>query len=375
MAAAPITIVTGFLGSGKTTLVNALLRDPDFAGTAVLINEFGDVQIDHDLVARFSGELVTTTTGCICCTASSDIKQSLFELWQKRQNGEVPPFERVVVESTGLMDPVPVVNALLAVPSDSVQDQTVGAHFALAQVVTLFDIINGAYTLDTYPEAMKQVALADVVVLTKTDLAHDPVTRRDIDRDRDRIAALNPSARIWDRHADWLRVKARLLSDGTYDLRDKGEDANAWLQAEQIEAAHHHGHDHGHGHDHEHGHDHDHLDRNRHGDDIRSHVIYVDEPISRLVFFMFLESLKLNAGTDLLRIKGLFALANDPDHPIVVHGVQHLIHPIDRLEAWPSDDRRTRIVLIGRNLDIDAFKEVLRASDRSSEPQDQRGHA
>lgn len=359
----PITLITGFLGSGKTTLLNMLLRDPNFAETAVLINEFGEVQVDHDLVADFSDELVMTTTGCICCTSSSDIKQSLYNLWQMRKVGEIKAFKRVFVETTGLMDPAPVVNTLLSPPSAHRIDQVVSQHFALSRIVTLFDVVNGAMTLDNYSEALKQVALADVVLLTKTDMSHDPATMRDIEADKHRISAINPGATILDCHADWSEMRRLFLARTTYDLRSKDEDAIAWLKAEQIQAEVEHGHSHGHSnHNHvHHGHDHNHFDRTRHGDDIRSHVIFINQPVRPVAFFMFLEALKMSAGTDLLRLKGLFGLSDDPDRPVVVHGVQHVIHPIDKLERWPSDDRRTKIVVIGRNLNIEAFRNILQA--------------
>lgn len=361
VAPIPVTIVAGFLGAGKTTLVNVLLRDAAFSETAVLINEFGDVQVDHDLVADFSDELVLTTTGCICCTASSDIKRSLFDLWRKREAGEIGSFKRVLVETTGLMDPVPVINSLLSPPSGDRVDRVISQRFALSRVVTLFDIVNGGVTLDHHPEALKQVALADVVLLTKTDMSRDPATLRDIEADKQRISALNPGAMILDRHADWSAMRALFLATDTYDLRDKGDDAVAWLKAEQIqlETDGNDAHDHDH---HGHHHDHEHLDRTRHGDDIRSHVIVLDQPIRPLVFHMFLEALKMSAGTDLLRIKGLFALSDAPDRPVVVHGVQHIVHPIDQLNQWPTDDKRTKIVLIGRNLKIDAFRNLLAAT-------------
>lgn len=359
----PVTILTGFLGAGKTTALNALLRDPAFAETAVLINEFGDVQVDHDLVAEFSDELIMTTTGCLCCTASSDIKQSLFELWRKRKDREIGPFKRVIVETTGLMDPVPVITSLLAPPSASMIDRIVSQQFALSKVITLFDIINGPMTLDHHPEALQQVALADVIVMTKTDLAQDPATQRDILADRKRLNTINAGAEILDRQTDWPSISSHILASRTYDLRTKGEDAAAWLAEGKISASHGHNHDHhdSHNHTHHHHHGHSHTDTNRHGDDIFSHVIVLDEPVSPLVFHMFLETLRLAAGTDLLRLKALFALSDDPDRPVVLHGVQHLIHPIDKLERWPTEDKRTKIVMIGRNLKIETFRDVLQA--------------
>lgn len=346
MALVPVTILTGFLGAGKTTLLNTLLRDPAFAETAVLINEFGDVQVDHDLVAEFSDEYVITTTGCLCCEASSDLKQSLFDLWSRRKDRKIGTFERVIVETTGLIDPVPIINSLLAPPAFGMIDRIVTGQFALSRVVTLFDIVNGASTLDDHLEALKQIALADVILLTKTDLAHDPATLRDIETERRRITTINPSARIMDRHRDWPEVRSLFLASGTYDLRTKGEDALGWLKAEAVLA----------------GEGHVHTDRNRHGDDIRSYVIIVDEPVSPLIFHFFLDALKMSAGPNLLRAKGLFALSDDPDRPVVVHGVQHLVHPIDKLDRWPSEDKRTRLVVIGRNLNVEAMHGILTSS-------------
>ncbi|MEM8548678.1 MAG: GTP-binding protein, partial [Pseudomonadota bacterium] len=156
----PVSILTGFLGAGKTTVLNALLRDPAFAETAVLINEFGDVQVDHDLVSEFSDELIMTTTGCLCCTASSDIKQSLFELWRRRKDREIRPFKRVIVETTGLMDPVPIISSLLSPPGPGLVDSIVTQQFALSRMVALYDVVNGPSSLAEYSEALRQIALA-----------------------------------------------------------------------------------------------------------------------------------------------------------------------------------------------------------------------
>ena len=345
MTPIPVVIITGFLGAGKTTLLNALLRDPQFANSAVLINEFGDTQIDHDLVAEFSDAFIMTTTGCLCCTASSDLKRSLFDLWMRHKDGKIGAFSRVIVETTGLADPVPVLKALLAPPTSSVLDRTVAQQFALARVITLFDVITGGATLNAHPEAEKQLALADAIVLTKTDLAHDPATRSDIADECERLRDINPAAALLDRAHDWARLRGIIQSPATYDLRGKGEDALAWLQAEAHSSHHHH---------------HEHADVNRHGHDIRTHCIILDKPITSPALSFFTHALKLFAGSDLLRVKGLVALADNPDRPVVIHGVQHLIHPIDQLERWPSEDRRTRIVLIGRDLNINTLRAALR---------------
>ncbi|MGI9378301.1 MAG: CobW family GTP-binding protein, partial [Methyloligellaceae bacterium] len=297
MAPIPVTIVTGFLGAGKSTLVNELLRDPALEGTVVLINEFGEVPIDQDLIAGPNDEPILTTTGCLCCTASSDIKQSLFDLWEKRHDRGFSRFRHVIVETTGLIDPVPVISTLLAKPSvhqaaSATQSiyQIILKQFALSRIVTLFDIVNGSNTLDRYPEAQKQVALSDVIVLTKTDLSNDPATQRDIAGDRARISMINPGANILDRREDWPEISSLFLAAATYDLRSKGEEAIVWFDAERIHAEG----------DHEHGHDN--LDVTRHGDDIRSHALILDRPVDPQNFQRFLEEIRNRAGTDLIRI-------------------------------------------------------------------------
>mgnify|MGYP001814529150 FL=1 len=366
----PVTLLTGFLGAGKTTFLNAVLRDPRFKGTAVLINEFGETSVDHDLVAGISSDLVTTTTGCLCCTASSDAKQALFDLWNRRKNREIDAFDRVIIETTGLADPAPVVASLLAPPTGNLMDRVVATQFALARVVTLLDAIDGETTIERYLEPPKQIALADTVVLSKTDLMLDPVSRSETKQLANQVTSLNPSVTILDRHADWSQIVESLLGTATYDLRTKGEDALAWLAAEQVilqrqaGQGHDHGHAHEHGHDHEHDHhhDHDHHDHdnpNRHHSGIEAHAILIEEPLEAARFYLFLQALKLSIGSDLLRLKGLVKLADDPERPVVAHGVQQQVHQIDRLENWPSDDKRTRIVLIGRNLGVERLRSIL----------------
>lgn len=358
MSPCPVVLLTGFLGAGKTTMLNALLRDPLLAESAVLINELGEVAIDHDLVAELGEDLVTTTTGCLCCEAASNIRDTLFDLWARRRDGKIRSFRRVVVETTGLVDPVPVLNALLAAPSPMRTERIVAAEFALARVIALFDAVTGGATIDRHFEALKQVVLADAIVLTQADLARDPATRTDVEAEKARLQALNPGAPILDRHADWPAIRTLFLSPGTYDLRTKGEDALAWLRADALIGAHQHAHANG----------------AQRGDDITSHCLVIDEPIAPVVLDFFLDALKIGAGPDLLRIKGLVALTDNPDRPIVLHGVQHLIHPIDRLDRWPSADRRTRLVLIGRHLNIEAMRNLLTPRTRPRGPRSIDGH-
>ena len=345
----PVTIVTGFLGSGKTTLLNALLREPALSNSAVLINEFGEVQIDHDLVADFTDELVMTTTGCICCTASSDIKQSLFDLWEKQSNDGIKPFKRVIVETTGLMDPVPVINSLLLPPTDDPVEKTVSQIFVLSRVVTLFDIIFGPMALEQNEEALKQVVLADAILLTKTDLAQDPATLNDIQSDRKQLSLLNPTGKILDRQTDWAHLCNLFCHSTSYNLQGRGKDVEAWMDADRLQKLEPHDHS-----------EHANMDFTRHSEDICSHVIILDQPVSASSLDRFLEYLKGNAGTDLLRLKAILGLTNDPDHPIVLHGIQHTIYPVEKLQDWPGSDRRSKFVLIGRNLDIDFCHDLLK---------------
>jgi G3E family GTPase len=347
MRSIPIHLVTGFLGSGKTTLINALLTEPALAGTAVLVNELGAIAIDHDLVESVEPGQVVTTTGCLCCTASSDVVVALADLAARRASGRAPSFERVVVETTGLADPAPVVASLLA----PVRSGAGEPAFHLASVVTLYDTMHGAATLDQHFEAVKQLALADTVVLSKTDLALDPASRADIVGDREAILALNPGALILDGRGDRGRLVGLLRSDRAYDLGDRGAEALGWLQAEAVMARSHGSPARADGGEGSAG--------RRHLSAVAAHAIELDQPIDPRGFYFFLEALRLSAGAKMLRCKGLFCLADDPERPLVVHGVQHAIMPVARLERWPSGDRRTRFVMIGSDLKPEIIKRML----------------
>lgn len=341
----PVMLLTGFLGAGKTTVLNALLRDPRFARSAVLINEFGETGIDGDLIVEFSADVVQTTTGCLCCTASSDVRQSLFDLWHRRHKKEIPTFRRVLIETTGLADPAPVIHALTTPQSYTFMDKNVAGQFALASVVTAVDAINAPASTQTYLEALKQIALADAILLTKADL----VPRRESGSRQglleEMIAATNPAAQIFEKLSDWDRFVNWLVFDRTYDRSTRTGDALAWLNAEAVLG--------------QTTHAHAGVDESRHEDGIRAHCLVLDEPISPVVFQFFLNAIQRSAGPTLLRVKGLIALDDDPGRPIVVHGVQHLVQSVDRLPRWPSADQRTRLVFIGENINIDAMKQIL----------------
>ena len=333
----PVTLLTGFLGSGKTTLLNAILSDPRMAGTAVIINEFGTVPIDHDLVRTGSETYFRTTTGCICCTATSDIRASLHELHEARLRGDVPPIARVVIETTGLADPAPIINSIIpgGAPAIGLRDHVVARHFHLAGVVTAFDVLGGRATLDSFLEGWKQLAFADHVILTKTDLTtgdHDWATE---------LRTLNPSARYHDSHSPDFQL-AMMFEKGNYTISGKAEDVPGWLTLERLTQHPDHAHD-----------------PNRHGDEIEAISLTHDVPLSPQAVDTFLHIVTTNISSGLLRMKGIFALTDDPDRPLVAHAVQHKLYPLQRLEHWPDGDRASRVVLIGQDMPITPIRNLF----------------
>lgn len=349
----PLTLLTGFLGAGKTTLLNKLLKDPALADTAVIINEFGEVSLDHLLVDYIGDNMVLLQSGCLCCTLRGDLVDGLEKLLRDLDNGRVT-FRRVLLETTGLADPAPVLQTAMAHPY-------LVKRFRLDGVITVVDAVNGKATLDHYAEAVKQAAVADRIVLTKTDIAD----AKHVSPLRQRMHDLNPAAAILDA-AKGEATAAHLLDCGLYDPARKIPDVTKWLAAEAYADAHRHEHKHGHGHDHDHahhhqhGHDH-HHDVNRHDDHIGSFVLTTDKPIPVGTLDMFLELLRSSHGAKLLRVKGIVQLAEMPDNPVVIHGVQHVFHPTARLERWPDNDHRSRIVFITRDLPERTVRELFEA--------------
>ncbi|GEO12573.1 CobW family GTP-binding protein [Microvirga aerophila] len=335
----PLTVLTGFLGAGKTTLLNRLLQDLALHDTVVIINEFGEIGLDHLLVEKVDEGMVLLSAGCLCCTVRGDLIATLEDLLRKRDNGRITPFRRVVIETTGLADPAPILHAVLYHPYLSMR-------YAVEGVVTVVDAVNGSATLDAYVEAAKQAAVAERIVLAKADLVTD---QADLARLRQRLRDLNPGAAILaaDAPADVI------ISGGLFDLEGKIADVAEWLKAEAVEEAEHRSHAHQHGHHHHgHGHAHEHHhDVNRHDERIRAFCLTSDQPVPQGTLDMFLDLLRSSQGAKLLRIKGLVALAEDPEHPVVIHGVQHVIHVPAILPRWPSEDRRSRIVFIVDDLD------------------------
>jgi len=335
----PLTILTGFLGAGKTTLLNALVRDPTLAGAAVLINEFGEIGLDHLLVEKIDDNIVMLATGCLCCTMRGDLVEALEKLLRERDNGRLT-FDRVVIETTGLADPAPVVHTTMAHPYLAIR-------FRLDGIVTVVDAVNGMATLDAQMESVKQVALADRIVLGKTDLLDTPERRAQAEALTARLRALNPAAPILDAAAGEAGA-ARLIGCGLYDPTTKIPDVKRWLAAEAYEDAAHH-------------HDHHHHDVNRHDERIRAFSYATDQAIPASMFDMFIELLRSLHGPDMLRLKGIVKIADMPETPVVVHGVQHLFHPTARLERWPDEDHRTRMVLIMRDGSPEKITELFEA--------------
>ncbi|MDB5571020.1 MAG: GTP-binding protein [Hyphomicrobiales bacterium] len=334
----PFTVLTGFLGAGKTTLLNRLLRDPALSDALVVINEFGDVGLDHLFVEKVEGDMLTMSSGCLCCTIRGDLIDTLEDALRKRDNGRIAPFSRVLVETTGLADPAPVLHTIMHHPY-------LMLRFRLQGVVTLVDAINGEGTLDAHEEAVKQAAVADRIVLSKTDLADTPERAAALVRLRARIAALAPGAKVLEAPD---ATAANLLDAGLFGFDGKLPDVARWLNAEAMAHGGHGDHDHAHGNSHGHAHAHD---RNRHDARIRAFCLVSDAPLPASSFDVFIEMLRSIHGPSMLRVKGIVALSDDPARPVVIHGVQHVFHPPARLERWPDDDHRTRIVFILRDLD------------------------
>jgi dihydroorotase len=338
----PATLLTGFLGSGKTTVLNHVLKQPGMAATAVIVNEFGEIGLDHLLVERSSEDVVLLNSGCLCCTVRNDIVDTLTSLFVDRANGKVPWFTRVVIETTGLADPAPILHTLMTEP-------IVAARYVLDGVVTTVDLVNGAATLDRQPEAVKQAAVADRMLLTKSDLA-DPALQRALVA---RLKALNPSAPLIP-VAQGAADPARLFNLGFFDPATKSVDVQRWLRDEAFAVGHQ-----------QHHHDEEHADPNRHDDRIRAFCITRERPISWGVLSGWLDGLATMRGDDLLRFKAIVALSDRPDRPLVLHGVQHLFHPPVLLPHWPSEDRRTRMVFITRDLPQEAIEAALTAFEKA----------
>ncbi len=311
--AIPVSVLTGFLGSGKTTMLRHLLRQPEFSRTAVIINEFGEVGLDHELIEASEDRFIELQTGCLCCKIRTDLAQTLQNLLRRRDEGHCTPFNRIVIETSGLADPAPILQTLMT-------DTDTAGRLVLGGVVTTVDAVNGAGTLEREGVSQKQVAVADRIVVTKMDLAGPagPMLLR-------RLEEFNTSAPVL--VADHGRVDSLVFNSGLYDPQTKSTDVSAWLAEETR------------------GHSHAHHDA-----DIKTYAIMRQEPVQAVALTLFLEALAEHCGADILRLKGIVNIRESPNRPAVIHGVQHVFHPPAWLDRWPSDERSSRIVFITRRV-------------------------
>ena len=360
----PVAILTGFLGAGKSTLLNRILKDEDMRDAAVIINEFGDVGIDHLLVESSGDSIIELSDGCLCCTVRGELVDTLANLMDAMQTGRIRPLKRVVIETTGLADPAPVMQSIMGNP-------IIATNFDLDGVITVVDAVNGLQTLDNHEEARKQVAVADRLIVSKTRIA-GAVPEGQLES---RLRLLNPRAQIMNADGDEAG-RAAILINGLYDPASKIADVGRWLHDELEADDHHHRHDdhdhdqhqgdhrhHHHHHGYHHGHRHHHAhDVNRHDGSIRSFSIVETQPIDPMALEMFIDLLRSAHGEKLLRMKAIVAVSDRPERPVVLHGVQNIFHAPVRLPAWPDpEDRRTRMVIITKDLPEDFVKGLFDA--------------
>jgi G3E family GTPase len=311
----PVCVLTGFLGSGKTTLLARLLARPELGETAVIVNELGEVAIDHHLLRRVDERTVVLASGCICCTLRGDLADELLDLLGRRERGELPAFQRVVVETTGLADPAPIVSTL-------VHDQVVPHHFELDRVITTVDATCGLAALEREAESQRQAAVADRLVVTKTDVAPP----EDVAELEARLSAINPVAPVIEARFGECDP-AELLGGAPVDPRD----------LEIVDAPH-------------------------HPNGLRAFTVVVDEPLDWTAFGVWLTMLLQARGQDILRVKGFLDVGDEG--PVLVNGVQHVVHPPAHLDTWPDDDRRSRLVFIARDVEPRLVEESLLAFSR-----------
>ncbi|MEM7056487.1 MAG: GTP-binding protein [Pseudomonadota bacterium] len=323
----PVTILTGFLGAGKTTLLNRLIDQPGFGDTAVIVNEFGEAGVDGALVTGADERAFAQSVGCLCCTISGDIRLTLLRILDEAENGRGPDFDRVVIETTGLADPLPLLQTFMT-------NDYVLSRFTLNGVVTLVDAVNGADAIERFPEAQRQVTVADLLLVTKADLARDPVSQRELEALRSDLAYRNPTARV--QEADTATPEV-VFSLAAFDPAGKPPDVREWLHFGKASPAQ----DHNHGHDHHH-----HHDKNSHGGTASAFCFSAAEPTDPQALENAIRALQSSFGPDLLRIKGLVEMAGQPGCPRVLHVVGHVCSVPRMLDGWPPGIEATRLVMI-----------------------------
>ena len=337
----PVAILTGFLGSGKTSLLNALLKDQMLSHAAVIINEFGDVSLDHLLVEKSDENIIELASGCLCCTIRGDLIDTMHDLLSKRDREEIKAFDRIIVETTGLADPAPVLHSVMS-------ESTLLERCRLEGVVTVVDAFNGWATLDAHAEAVKQVSVADRIVLTKVDLLSGREGEDMLFEIIARLRKLNPAARLLTTHRNEATAP-RLFNMGLFDPEKKTADVRKWLAAEAYETAekrnrHHHRHD-----------------VSRHDAHIRSFSFSETQAVSPAGLELFMELLKSYHGANMLRMKAIVKTSDEPTKPIVLHGVQHVFHPPERLSKWPDGDETTRMVFIVKDIEKAVIEGLFKA--------------
>lgn len=318
------------------------------------MNEFGTISIDHDLVTSGRPEVAITSTGCLCCTAGSDLRASLFELHEAARAAGRLPLPRVVVETTGLADPAPVINQLVpgAVPALGLRDHTVARHYRLAGLIATFDAVLGPGTLSRHAECVKQIAFSERILITKTDLLTDGERIERLAAIRDRLSAINGLSTAADLHAPEMRI-ADVFAPRPYAPQDLGEAVAGWL--EELRGT-------GGGHAVHHQHDGHHHHHHANDDGVRTASVLHDGPVPRGAFVHFMDLVGAVLGPQVLRLKGLVGFDDDPSRPFVLQAVQHVVHPLVQLDAWPSEDRRTRLVAITHGIDPVAIERLFAAT-------------
>lgn len=330
-APTPVSVVTGFLGAGKTTLLNQILRSPELAGALVIVNEWGEIGLDHLLMEGVDGDVVLLSSGCLCCSLRGDLVDALRDLAERRDQGRIAPFDRVIVETSGLADPAPILHAIVA-------DGELASHYRLAGVLTLIDAVNGAATLQSIGESARQVALADRLAITKSDLLASADRPAMLKALTNRLRALNPGAPILDVAAGEFRADDLIALDSFGSVSGIAGEA---------------------------------LRTGSHNPTIRAYSLRLTRPVCAAAFASFLDLLRSALGPRMLRIKGLIALAEHPGQPLVIHGVQHIFHPPRSLKAWPDADRTTRVVLVVDGFDpasVDRLWAALSGAPRIDTP-------
>ncbi|MGI4880910.1 MAG: CobW family GTP-binding protein [Janthinobacterium lividum] len=343
----PVTILTGFLGSGKTTLLNRAMRDPAMSRTLVIINEFGEIPLDHALVAASDDTILVLENGCLCCTVFGDLVGTLNRAYHQREAGDIPPFDHVLIETSGLADPGPVLQAFLSEP-------TLDGLFRIALVIATIDAVNAPGTLVKYTESARQVALADVLLLTKTDLLPVESAGEATAALHAAIRRLNPNAPIVSVSPD-VDVSVLMLTVGP-DPTAGGTETDHWLDAATSAVrpadCDHSPADSTHGHAHE------------HAPSVAVFCYVRDDPIPREALSLLLAALERNLGPGLLRVKGLVNVLEEAGQPAVIQGAQHLLHNLVWLERWPTEDERTRIVFIVDTMPREDVEEMIALMDR-----------